>query len=142
MDLYGIGFSNIRFSDEDTNYIYTYNYRLNTFSEEVFMHEFIHTLERTSIEHGYKTIDLHDYEKYGYDEGGINGLQEWYEDYMRCEILDENTNEYVGLNEEVYSLKPVNETNFDFAIEVEFNEEPSNIFEEIKSLFNVVAEAI
>lgn len=142
MDLYGIGFSNIRFASDDTNYIHNYNYRYNTFSEEVFVHEFLHTLERTSNEHGYKTIDLHDFEAYGYEEGGINGLQEWYEDYMRREIFDENTKEYVGLNEEVYSLKPVNETNFNFAIEVKFNEEPSNIFEEIKSLFNVVTEAI
>lgn len=142
MDLYGIGFSNIRFASDNTNYIHQYDYRINTFSEEVFIHEFIHTLERTSKDHGYKTINLHDYEEYGYKESGINGLQEWYEDYMRSEIFDENTNEYVGLNENVYSLKPVNETNFRFAIEVNFNEEPSNVFEEIKSLFNVVADAI
>mgnify|MGYP003293844386 CR=1 FL=1 len=142
MDLYGIGFSNIRFANDDTNYIHNYNYRINTFSEEVFMHEFIHTLERNSKEHGFETIDLHDYEKYGYDAGGINGLAEWYSDYMRCEILDERTNKYIGLNQNAYSLKPVNETNFKYVIEVKFNEEPSNIFEEIRCMFEVVTSAI
>lgn len=142
MDLYGIGFANIRFASKDTNYIYTYNSRINTFSEEVFIHEFIHTLERTSKEHGYKTVDLHDYEKYGYEEGGTNGLKDWYEDYMRCKILDKNTNEYVGLNQHIYTLKPINKTNFEFAMEVDFNEEPDNIFDEIKSLFDVVLSAI
>lgn len=142
MDLYGIGFSNIRFASDDTNYVYSYSSRVNTFSEEVFMHEFLHTLERISKEHGYPTVDLHDYETYGYDEGNINGLEDWYEAYMKYEILDERTNQYVGLNETVYTYKPVNENNFKFAVEVDFNNEPSNIIEEIKSLFNVVAEAI
>lgn len=142
MDLYGIGFSNVRFASDDTNYIHQYNYRINTFSEEVFMHEFLHTLERISQEHGYDTINLHDYEKYGYEEEGVIGLKNWYEDYLRHEILDEKTDKYVGLDERVFSLKPENENNFKYAIEVEFNEEPSNILEEIKSLFNVVTEAI
>lgn len=142
MDLYGIGFSNIRFAGDDTNYIYSYSTRVNTFSQEVFMHEFLHTLERISNEHGYLTVNLHDYENYGYDAGNINGLEDWYRDYMRCEILDEKTDQYIGLNEAVYSYKPANENNFKFAIEINFNDEPSNIIEEIKSLFNVVTEAI
>lgn len=142
MDLYGIGFSNIRFASDDTNYIHSYNYRINIFSEEVFMHEFIHTLERISKEHGFETIDLHDNKNYGYEDGGINGLSQWYSDYMRCEILDERTNKYVGLNEKVYSLKPVNENNFKYVIEINFNDEPSNVFEEIRCMFEVVASAI
>lgn len=142
MDLYGIGFSNIRFASDDINYVYNYSTRINTFSEEVFVHEFLHTLERISKEHGYPTVDLHDYETYGYDAGNINGLEDWYEDYMRCKILDKNTNQYIGLNEVIYSYKPINENNFNYAVEVEFNDEPSNIIEEIKSLFDVVAEAI
>lgn len=142
MDLYGIGFSNIRFASDGINYVYNYSSRVNTFPEEVFIHEFLHTLERISKEHGYPTVDLHDYETYGYDAGNINGLEDWYKDYMRCKILDEGTNQYVGLNEAVYSYKPVNENNFKFTVEVDFNDEPSNIIEEIKSLFNVVAEAI
>ena len=142
MDLYGIGFSNIRFASDDTNYIHQYNYRINTFSEEVFIHEFLHTLERTSKEHGYNTVDLHDSKIYEYDDSGINGLEEWYKDYMRCEILDKKTNQYVGLNEKVFILKPVNENNFKFPIEVKFNDEPDNLLEEIKSLFSVVANVL
>lgn len=142
MDLYGIGFSNIRFASDDTNYIYNYNYRVNTFPEEVFMHEFLHTLERTSEEHGYEIVNLHNYEAYGYDDSGTNGLAEWYKDFLRCKILDKKTNEYVGLNENVYTYKPVNEINFRFAIEVKFNDEPKNLFEEIRSLFNVVIETL
>ena len=142
MDLYGIGYSNIRFSSDSTNFIHKYNYRSNIFSEEVFIHEFLHTLERLSKEHGYPVIDLHDHEVYGYKEDNMLGLKTWYQDYMRGTILDKKTNTYVGLNEKIYTLKPVNENNFRFAIPVEFNEEPSNIIEEIKSLFSVVAEAI
>lgn len=140
MDLYGIGFSNIRFAGEDANYIHRYNNRGNIFAQEVFVHEYIHTLERTSKEFGYETVDLHDYEKYGYKDGSINGLKEWYEDYLKCKIVDKN--KYIGLNEKVYALKPVNEHNFKFSVEVNFNHEPNNILEEIKSLFNVLTEAI
>lgn len=142
MDLYGIGFSNIRFASDDTNYVHKYNYRANTFSEEVFIHEFLHTLERASKEHGYPIVDLHSYESYGYNAESRIGLKSWYQDYIRGEILDKTTNEYVGLNEDVFSFKPENENNFKFSIEINFNDEPSNLFEEIRSLFNVVAEAI
>lgn len=106
------------------------------------MHEFLHTLERTSKEHGYETVNLHNYKEYGYDDSGISGLSEWYEDYIKCKILDKKTNQYVGLNEEVFKYKPINEDNFRFPIEVKYNEEPRNIIEEIKSLFSLVAEAI
>lgn len=142
MDFYDIGFSNIRFASDNTNYIHKYNYRRNVFSEEVFIHEFIHTLERISKEHGYNTINLHDNEKYGYEDGGIKGLAEWYEIYMKNEIVDKNTKEYSGIREQIYSFKPVNETNFRYPLEIDFNKEPSNIFEEVRSLFTVVAEAI
>lgn len=141
MDLYDRGYANIRFASDETNYIHKYNYRINLFSEEVFIHEFLHTLERTSKEHGYETVDLHDHEKYGYDENGINRLSEWYRDYMRCKILDKSKNEYIGLNSKVYSLKPANEKNFRFPVEINFNEEPNNVFEEIKCLVNVVTDA-
>lgn len=142
MDLYGIGFSNIRFANDNVNYVYRYSSTTNTFSEEVFMHEFLHTLERTSKEHGYDTVDLHNYEDYGYDNSGIDGLSDWYEDYLKCKILDKKTNQYVGLNDEVFKYKPVNENNFKFALEVTFNKEPENIIEEIEGLFNVLVEAI
>lgn len=142
MDLYGIGFSNIRFASDNTNYVHEYNSRINTFSEEVFMHEFLHTLERTAKEHGYDTADLHDYEKYGYSEENLIGLKKWYQDYMRCKISDKASNQYVGLNEKVFVLKPIHENNFKYAIQIEFNEEPKNLLEEIKNLFNVIIEAV
>lgn len=142
MDLYGIGFSNIRFAGDSINYVYYHNSRINTFSEEVFMHEFLHTLERTSKEHGYNTVNLHNYEDYGYNDSSTRGLSDWYEDYIRCNILDKETNQYVGLNEDVFKYKPVNKNNFKFPMEVKYNEEPSNIIEEIKSLFSLVVDAI
>ena len=66
MDYYGIGYSNIRLPNSSKNYIYRYNTRINTFPEEVFIHEFLHSLERTSKEYGYQIPALHDYAKYGY----------------------------------------------------------------------------
>ena len=138
MDLYGIGFSNIRMSNVKNDYTYQYDYRINTFPEEVFIHEFLHTLERNLVEDGYEIPALHDYEKYGYKEERLIGLKNWYEDYMNCKILDETTKEYVGLNEITYTLKPVHESDFKYSVEIEFNKEPQNILEEIKSLANVI----
>lgn len=142
MDLYGIGYSNIRFSNDETNYIHTYNYRINTFSEEVFIHEFLHTLERVGKENNLETANLHDYEKFGYSEQRQTGLKHWYQDYMRCKVFDKDNKKYIGLNEKVYTLKPPHKNSFDYAIEIEFNKEPENIIEEIKALVNVVVTAI
>ena len=50
MDYLGIGFSNIRLPNSEKSYTYQYNYRINTFPEEVFVHEFLQTLERNSKE--------------------------------------------------------------------------------------------
>ena len=61
MDYYGIGFSNIRLPNDSKNYIYKYNTLVNTFPEEVFLHEFLHSLERTATEYGYEIPELHDY---------------------------------------------------------------------------------
>ncbi|MGN1310867.1 MAG: hypothetical protein ACI4VP_04085 [Clostridia bacterium] len=138
MDLYGIGFSNIRMSNVKNDYTYQYDYRINTFPEEVFIHEFLHTLERNLLEDGYEIPALHDYEKYGYKEERLIGLKNWYEDYMNCRIFDETTKKYIGLNEITYTLKPVHESDFKYSVEIEFNKEPQNILEEIKSLANVV----
>ena len=48
MDYYGIGYSNIRLPNSSKSYMYKYDSRINTFPEEVFLHEFLHSLERTS----------------------------------------------------------------------------------------------
>ena len=86
MDYYGIGFSNIRLPNDRNNYIYTYNEYINTFPEEVFVHEFLHSLERTSEEYEYTIPRLHDYKLYGYEEKLVKGLYDWYKDYMTCNI--------------------------------------------------------
>lgn len=36
----GVGFSNIRMPDDRNNLVYKFNYNINTFPEEVFIHEF------------------------------------------------------------------------------------------------------
>ena len=65
MDYYGIGFSNIRLPNDSRSYIYKYNSSINQFPEEVFLHEFLHSLERTAKEYGYNRPELHSYQQYG-----------------------------------------------------------------------------
>ncbi len=137
MDFYGIGFSNIRLPSENMSYIYTYNSRINTFPEEVFIHEFLHSLERILEERGYDIPALHDYEEYGYEEERLVGLKEWYRDYMNCNI-ETSDGTLTGLDEIVYTLTPPAESDFVYSVEVEFNNEPQNIIEEIKNLFSTV----
>ena len=90
MDLYGIGYSNIRLPNDSRSYIYTYNRYINTFPEEVLIHEFLHTLERNLDERGYSIPQLHDYKKYGYDDEPLIGQKNWYRDYMTKNITTEN----------------------------------------------------
>lgn len=142
MDLYGIGFSNIRMSNSSNDYTYIYDSRVNIFPEEVYVHEFLHTLERTLTEYGYDIPALHDSEEYGYEQKKLIGLRDWYEDYMRCNVLNKKTNERVGLNEIVYTLKPPHNSNFRYPIEVDFNKESTNVFEDIKSMVGVITGAI
>lgn len=143
MDYYGIGFSNIRLpNDNSKSYAYKYNPYLNTFPEEVFLHEFLHTLERNLIEYGYTIPALHDNEVYGYSHQALVGLKDWYKDYMTKKIWDSKTNEYIGLDEIVYKLKPAHESDFKDAEEIDFVKEPSNIFEEIGAMCESVAKRI
>ena len=136
-----IGFSNIRLpNDMERTTMYKYDIMSDTFPEEVFVHEFLHTLERNLGEYEDQSSfpALHDSEKYGYSDKGTDGLKEWYKDYMRKEIRDGTS--YVGLTDIVYSTMPFNKTDFDKSQEVEFYKEPANIFvgifNIIKSLFN------
>ena len=123
----GKGFSNIRIISND----YTYSNK-NTFPEEVFLHEFLHTLERNSNEYGYTIPELHDYEKYNYENDKYDGLRKWYMAYMNRTI--QTNNGYVGLPSEIYSLKPVNSTNFIYSNKLDKLDEPKNIIEEINSV--------
>lgn len=135
MDYYGIGFSNIRLPNDSKSYIYKYDRRINTFPEEVFLHEFLHSLERNAKEYGYTRPELHDYEKYGYQNEVMIGQKKWYTDYMNQNI---NTiSGKIGLPPEVYTLKPAKNSNFasySYTMEEVFRE-PENIIEEIREMF-------
>ncbi len=134
MDYYGIGFSNIRLPNSSKSYIYKYDRRVNQFPEEVFLHEFLHSLERTAKEYGYSIPALHDYKEYGYENEYLIGQREWYRDYMNHAI---STSEgYVGLPNEIYTLKPAKKSNFEYAYALEnVYTEPQNVIEEIRGIF-------
>lgn len=137
MDLHGIGYSDIRLPNDNSSYLYTYSSNINTFPEEVFIHEYLHSLERILKERDYNIPALHDYEKYGYKEERLIGLKNWYKDYMRCNIKNSD-GKLVGLDEVVYTLTPPAESDFNYSIELEFNNEPKNIIEEIRNLFSAI----
>lgn len=139
MDYYGIGFSNIRLPNDEKSYIYKYKTGVNQFPEEVFLHEFLHTLERNAKEYGYERPELHDYEKYGYKNEKLYGQEKWYKDYMNKNI--ETTSGKIGLPEEIYTLKPAKSSDFQnsYAITTVFKQ-PKNFLEEtqevIKKIFS------
>ncbi len=137
MDMYGIGFSLVRINSRANQYTYKYGIT-NQAPEEVYLHEFLHTLERNCMENGYDIPALHDYEMYGYNEAGVEGLNEWYEDYMREEVYDAERGTYVGLNDSAYTSQPFNNENFKYSIEEELYDEPQNLFEEIQAMFKVL----
>ena len=133
MDYYGIGYSNIRLRNSSRSYMYRYIKNRNEFPEEVFLHEFLHSLERTAQEYGYEIPALHDYEKYGYKSEALTSLKNWYVAYMNKEIKTSNGN--VGLPPEVYALKPAKEADFKNSQSIDEFHEPTNIFEKIVQLF-------
>ena len=136
MDYMGIGLSNIRLPSDDSIYIYEYNSRINTFPEEVYIHEFLHSLERILKEYGYNIPALHDNEKYGYEDEILIGLKNWYSDYMQCKILNEN-NEYIGLDKIVYTLKPPHNSNFEYTVEKDIGLNEENILEIIGTAIKI-----
>lgn len=107
------------------------------FPEEVFIHEYLHSLERILNERDYEIPALHDYEEYGYKEEKLIGLKNWYYDYMTCNIKTK-AGGLTGLDEIVYTLTPPAESDFENCLEVKFSEEPQNIIEEIKNLFGLI----
>ena len=135
MDLYGIGFSVIRLPNERNSLIYIYDPRVNRFPEEVFLHEFLHTLERNMIEHGYTIPDLHDNEKHGYSVERLIGLKNWYRDYMIQNIWDESTGQYIGLYPVVYRLRPVHASEFANVREIPFVS-GANIIQNIRGIID------
>ena len=136
MDYLDIGFSNIRLPADTSNPIYKFNYNTNGFPEEVYLHEFLHTLERLALEHGYERPELHDYEKYGYINDNVMGQRDWYRDYMTQKIKTSD-NRLIGIHQDVYKFKPTNGGNFINSMELKFDESPNNIIEEIRDILTV-----
>lgn len=130
MQYCGKGFSDIRIV-EDNSDLYRFSNK-NTFPEEVFIHEFLHTLERNAGEYGTKVPALHDNEKYGYVESKTDGLRKWYKDYMNKEIS--YNNEYIGLPEEIFIYKPVQASNFLYSNKLNYLDEPHRHIRNIKKL--------
>ncbi len=138
MDLYGVGYSLVRINRNANSYNYKFGIT-NQAPEEVYLHEFLHTLERNTIENGYKIPALHDYEKYDYSEKTAEGLMQWYKDYMKGDIQDRFYGGLAGLNSSSYKTQPPNNTrNFQYPMEIDFNNEPSNIFEDLFSIVDAV----
>ena len=132
MEYRNLGFSNIRLPGEQTTYIYQYNERNNTFPEEVFLHEFLHTLERNAQSYGYEIPELHSYDNYKYQNKRLTGLKDWYKDYMNKEIM--STVGDIGLPEEIFSRKPVRPEHFENSNDLQYFEEPQNLIEEIQNI--------
>lgn len=128
----GMGYSNIRLPNDSNSYIYKYNALRNTFPEEVFIHEFLHTLERNQESYQYEVPALHDYQKYGYKNEALTGQKEWYRDYMQCNV-DYNGTE-IGLKDFVYISKPVHQSDFSYSYDFtkKVYNEPENIIDDFK----------
>lgn len=132
MNYHEIGFSNIRLPNDSRSYIYKYNTRVNLFPEEVFLHEFLHTLERNAQDYGYERPELHDYEKYGYKEEPLIGQKKWYEDYMNKNI--NSIEGKIGLPSEIYILKPTKNSEFKYSYKIDEFKQPQNLIEEIQEI--------
>lgn len=137
-----IGFSNIRMpNDLKHSTMYKYDIRNDIFPEEVFVHEFLHSLERNLQERGYDFPALHDNEKFGYKSQSKSGLKDWYKAYMQCDI--DSTVGKTGLDESVYKTKPVQLSDFEYGTEIKFEIKPHNfidaIFQLVDNLKNIIA---
>lgn len=127
----GKGYSNIRITPLE----YQYSSR-NRFPEEVFLHEFLHTLERNAEEYGNTVPALHDYEKYGYKDDIYDGQRKWYMDYMNRNIKSDG--KYIGLPAEIYKLKPAKRSDFEYSYQLDVLDEPHNIIEEVNSIIEKI----
>jgi len=142
MDYYGIGFSNIRLPDTSNNYVYKYDSQINTFPDEVFVHEFLHTLERNEKEYENTNVaNLHDNDIYGYKRENKEGLRKWYAAYMQNTIKNSDGTK-AGLTINAYTSKPIHESNFKYSYELNQLKEPQNLIEEINSLINRIRKKV
>ena len=136
MEYRNLGFSNIRLPESSNDYLYKYDTRINTFPEEVLIHEFLHTLERNCLKYGEERPDLHSNEKYGYKMKPLIGLKEWYQDYMNKNIS--TTSGKIGLSADIYTKKPAKSTDFTYSRQIEAFKEPENIIEELNMVWHKV----
>lgn len=134
MEYKGIGFSNIRMPTSSKSEKYVYNDKTNQFPEEVFVHEFLHSLEKNSEKYGYSVPALHDYEKYGYYSNSVTGLYDWFKAYMTSTIGSDNQ----GLSKQIYKLKPIKESNFKTSTVLDEFEDVTNIFERLKLVIKTI----
>ena len=137
MEYRGLGFSNIRLPDDSNSYIYKYDTRVNTFPEEVFVHEFLHTLERNAEEYGEERPELHDNYKYSYISKQLIGLKEWYQDYMNKNI--QTSTGKIGLPSDIYTKKPVKTTDLTYShLLNNCLKDPENIIEELNNILKKI----
>ena len=134
MEYNQIGYSNIRLPSDRNSSLYKYSSN-NTFPQEVFLHEFLHTLERNEQENGNGIANLHDYSLYGYEVQNTNGLENWYRAYMQDNIQNKSGK---GLTNFAYLSKPIHESNFKYSVRIDYLDEPDNVIEEIASIIERV----
>lgn len=132
MEYNQIGFSNIRMPDDRNSRIYKYSI-FNRFPEEVFVHEFLHTLERNEKENGNEIASLHDYKLYGYEEERYIGLKNWYKDYMQNTI---ENGKNAGLTKFAYISQPIHESDFTNITKLNNFDEPENLIGEIGTIID------
>lgn len=135
-----IGYSNIRLPKTNATgrHMFKYDRLSNTFPEEVFIHEFLHCLERVSRDNELEYVPIHNYSDYGYINEPAAKLRKWYKDFLNYRIIN-NEGNFCGLNQNVYSLaNPVDNSNFINTIEVEFDKEPENFIEGVKLLIQTI----
>ena len=137
MEYRNVGFSNIRLPNSESNYIYKYDANRCQFPEEVFVHEFLHTLERNAEENGYERPELHSYTNYAYQSQRLTGLRDWYADYMNKEIRS-SKGTYVGLPEEVFTIKPAKMADFNYSNKLDHFKEPQNLLEELNGIYKKI----
>lgn len=130
-----IGYSNIRVPNEKATLLYKYS-TYNTFPEEVFVHEFLHGLERIEAEYGNDVIELHSYADYGYKKDDVTGLKYWYRDYLQGKVSSRG----LGLSKEVFIRKPIQDSDYRITVDLteEYFYEPHNLKEEIIDFINKI----
>jgi hypothetical protein len=127
MSYENIGFANIRLPQANKSYIYQYRSGVNEFPEEVFVHEFLHTLERLAEENSFNYMALHSNEQYGYKTQRKIGLKDWYKAYLNNGVSSSAT----SLANEVLFMQAPLEGDFENSSIVDFVNEPTNHFEEV-----------